>query len=178
MTTKHVILRKEHAPESKIDVVFYTDSFPNEITYSLTNNNGIEYNYTINSNQINSTISNTHCFNNGDIVDFTAVNDACGTNNNDAYRLFKCGQNVPYFENLNFNTCTAGGPNTEVQCSVGCTNTEALNFNENATTDDGSCIFSLCESIVQGAEIGFTTRKMLNHILIVLNLVIFQLQDL
>ena len=146
-------------PESKIDVVFYTDSFPNEITYTLTNNNGIEYNYTINSNQINSTISNTHCFNNGDIVDFTAVNDGCGTNNNDAYRLFKCGQNLPYSENLNFNACTAGGPYTEVQCLVGCTNIDALNFNENATSDDESCIFNVCESIVQGTEIGFYNQE-------------------
>ena len=139
-------------PESKIDVVFYTDSVPNEITYTLSDGDDDLYQYTITSDQVNSTITNTHCFDNGDNVDFNATNELQISGNNDAYRLYHCGQLAPYATNLNFNS-SVNGPNIDLDCSSGCTNTDALNFNENASIDNGECIIDICASLSSNLQL-------------------------
>ena len=134
---------------STVDMLITTDSYASENEYSLTDDQD-EYVWSAGSlaNQNTTTVFNTVCVDNGTELTFTLTDTYGDGIVNGGYEIYVCGESV--FQNFDFSPSSADVLDAEsssysfyVACGAvfGCTNPDALNYDDNADEEDGSCIF-------------------------------------
>jgi hypothetical protein len=153
---------------SQVDVLITTDSYSNENTFSIVDDEDgtVLYSGTL-ANQNNSTVTTTLCVQNGSYLTFTLLDDyGDGINNfgdgitNGGYSIFVCEEVV--YENFSFDS-DASTYSFYAACGdiFGCMNSDALNYDMDATEDDGSCVFP-CNGV--DATVSLTTVAFANEI--------------
>jgi len=125
--------------EAQVDILITTDTYAIETGFSLTDSDGGTYSTTFTSNENLQTVTTTFCVANGSDLTFV-LSDSYGDGIlNGGYEIYVCEEsiqsdfNMGLFDAISYEfTATCGD-------IYGCTDADALNYDADATMDNGSC---------------------------------------
>ena len=139
--------------QSQVDILITTDTYSSENSFLIVDDqsNDTIFDGTL-ANQSNTTITTTLCVDNGSYLTFTLFDDyGDGINNfgdgitNGGFSIFVCEESV--YENFAFDGYSTSHSFYAACGEVfGCMNSDALNYDMDATEDDGSCVFP-CDGV-------------------------------
>ena len=131
--------------EGSVTVIVTTDTYVSqETSYTLTGDNGFSLYYDFTNDDNNDVVTNEFCIPNGTHMSFV-ISDSQGDGliPPSGYEIQVCEQSLTGF--ITFISANSASHEFQVMCSevYGCTDSMALNFDVDATINDGSCILAV-----------------------------------
>lgn len=130
------------ATDLAVDLTIVTDTWGSETSWNMVDANGITINQSgSGSYESNATYTHNICAAEGTVITFNLYDSyGDGITSSEGFSIDVCGNEV--VSNTGFTTeySTSFVVSCELQIA-GCTDVEAENYNAEATTDDGSCIY-------------------------------------
>ena len=124
----------------EVQVNLLTDGFPDEISWTLMDNNeNVLGNAPFNSLQEETNYEEVFCVNNNAYLTFEIIDDYGDGLLWGGYEIIVCDQVIAEGSNYGDGETISFIAGCDQSLAVGCTDPESSNYDENAIVDDGSC---------------------------------------
>ena len=125
--------------EAQVDILITTDTYATETGFTLTDTDGGVYSIAFTSNENLQTVTTTFCVANGSDLTFVLTDSYGDGILNGGYEIYVCEESIQ--SDFNMGLFDAISYEFTASCGdiYGCTDADALNFDADATMDDGSC---------------------------------------